>query len=298
LILVSLAAACMMTAGWAAIILAGGNGSTLRTAMKQKHNKASLENSLIILPFKDRMEQWRLYEQLSLPLGILHTKQIILNGAKWSFDDTKSLTAKFAGLGYLACLCCFWLSFIASEPVLLAIGIVIGIVLTIRPYMEAGSKVTKRRNQIILALPDMLSRLQLLIGAGENLQHAFIKVALSSQQIKNGSASTSEALMKEWRIAAGALHNGQSFSTVLERFNRNCAVQEVSIFTTVLLLNYKRGGEQLTLALRELSYTLWEKRKSVARMKGEEASSKLVFPLVGILLIMIVLIAAPAVMMM
>jgi tight adherence protein C len=84
----------------------------------------------------------------------------------------------------------------------------------------------------------------------------------------------------------------------MERFNRSCAVQEVSIFTTVLLLNYRRGGEHFVLALRELSYTLWEKRKAIARTRGEEASSKLVFPLVGILLVLMILVAAPAVLLM
>jgi len=283
--------------GW--LLLLGSSLPRIFSSIANKRDRAALENSLIIEPSKKLMERWRVFEQLSLPLSILHTQQMILEGAAWSYDDSKALTAKYAGAGYLACMCSAWLSFIAAEPVLLAIGLVIAIVLAIRPYADARSKVSKRRNQIILALPDMLSRLQLLVGAGENLQRAFIKLASSPQRsIHSARSSMSDALLKEWRLAAQALQNGQSFSAVLERFNRNCAVQEVSIFTTVLLLNYKRGGDQLVLALRELSYSLWERRKSIARMKGEEASSKLVFPLVGILLIMIVLIAAPAIMMM
>ncbi|MOA03965.1 hypothetical protein D3C78_1234970 [compost metagenome] len=113
-----------------------------------------------------------------------------------------------------------------------------------------------------------------------------------------GKEKMDHPLYKEWSAAVSSLHNGQSFSTVIERFNRRCAVQEVSVFTTVLLLNYRRGGEHFALALRELSYSLWEKRKAIARSRGEEASSKLVFPLVGILLVLMVLVAAPAVLLM
>ncbi|MGI2294710.1 type II secretion system F family protein [Paenibacillus sp. GXUN7292] len=297
MVLICLVAACSLLIGW--LILLGRSLPAIFRTYAKKLDQDALKKSLIVEPFKRLMERWRIFEQFSLPLGILHTQQMILEGADWSYDETKALTAKYAGAGYLACMCSVWLSVITAEALLLVIGLVLAVVLAIKPYIDAKSKVVKRKNQIILALPDMLSRLQLLVGAGENLQRAFIKIAFSSQRSAHSAqACTSEALVKEWRLAAQALQNGQSFSNALERFNRNCAVQEVSIFTTVLLLNYKRGGDQLVLALRELSYSLWERRKSIARMRGEEASSKLVFPLVGILLILIVLIAAPAIMIM
>lgn len=70
------------------------------------------------------------------------------------------------------------------------------------------------------------------------------------------------------------------------------------MFTTTVLLNYKRGGHDLTVALRNLSKDLWERRKAVSRILGEEASSKLVFPMALIFLIVIVIVAAPAMMMM
>lgn len=297
LVLICLVAACSLLIVW--IILLGRSLPVIFLTYAKKLDQDALKNSLVVDPFKRVMERWRVYEQFSLPLGILHMQQLILEGADWSYDNTKALTAKYAGAGYLACMCSIWLSVIAAEPILLIIGLMLAVVLAIKPYIDAKSKVAKRKYQIILTLPDMLSRLQLLVGAGENLQRAFIKIAFSSQRSSHSAeVCASEALVKEWRLAAQALQNGQSFSDALERFNRNCAVQEVSIFTTVLLLNYKRGGDQLVLALRELSYSLWERRKSIARMKGEEASSKLVFPLVGILFIMIVLIAAPAIMIM
>lgn len=70
------------------------------------------------------------------------------------------------------------------------------------------------------------------------------------------------------------------------------------MFTTTLLLNHKRGGEELVLSLRELSVILWDKRKALARTLGEEASSKLVFPMVLIFFIVMVIVASPALMMM
>lgn len=288
--IVSLLAGGLLLIGW--LLLLGLNNLKLLYKMK---DWSEAQSRLIITPFKAILEKSQLYDQLSLPIGVLHAQQTILVGTKWSYERTKLLLAQFTGYGYLVCMGSCFMGYVAEEALLSLIGVIVAIVLVLRPFLHAKAQVNKRKYQMILALPDLLSRLQLLVGAGENVQRAFVKIAASNQKQDKG---VNDALQQEWWTAAYTIENGQSFSTVLERFNRNCSVQEVSIFTTVLLLNYKRGGDQLVLALRELSYTLWERRKNIARMKGEEASSKLIFPLVGILLVMIVIIAAPAIMMM
>ncbi|GAF08207.1 type II/IV secretion system protein TadC [Paenibacillus pini JCM 16418] len=52
------------------------------------------------------------------------------------------------------------------------------------------------------------------------------------------------------------------------------------------------------MALTDLSRVLWEKRKSITRTRGEQASSKLVFPMVVIFLVVVVLVGTPAFLMM
>lgn len=250
-----------------------------------------LKQLSLIAPFLRVLERYKLFDTLHLPMGSYHMRLLLLMDNAWTIEKTKAQAAASLGTGYAALTGCAWLSLLGQEPILLAMGAVFGIVLTIRPFAEAGRKVEQRKQQMIIELPDMLSKLMLLVGAGETVQQALARCL-------EGKAAELHPLYKEWGDAVSMLRNGQSFSTAMERFNRRCAVQEVSVFTTVLLLNYRRGGEHFVLALRELSYTLWEKRKAIARSRGEEASSKLVFPLVGILLVLMVLVAAPAVLLM
>ncbi|MNJ65984.1 hypothetical protein D3C77_620270 [compost metagenome] len=91
---------------------------------------------------------------------------------------------------------------------------------------------------------------------------------------------------------------GYSFQQALEGFSKRCGIQEVSAFTTAVLLNYRRGGSDFVLSLRDLSHTLWEKRKAVGKTLGEQASSKLVFPMVLLFLIIVILVGTPAFMIM
>lgn len=287
--------AVVLTVTW--LFLAGGGAllAIWKQLMSNKKANDTARKQLVRLslidPFRRVLERFHLFDTLHLPIGNYHMKLLLLKDNNWSLELTKEEATTALGTGYAALTACAWLSFLGQEPLLIVIGVVFGIVLTIRPFVEAGRRVEQRKQLMIMELPVMLSKLMLLVGAGETVQQALGKCLEGKESIKH-------PLYKEWSETVSMLRNGQAFSTVMERFNRRCAVQEVSIFTTVLLLNYRRGGEHFILALRELSYTLWEKRKAIARSRGEEASSKLVFPLVGILLVLMILVASPAVLLM
>jgi tight adherence protein C len=94
------------------------------------------------------------------------------------------------------------------------------------------------------------------------------------------------------------MKRGESLSHALEEMGRRCAVPEVKLFATTLLINARRGGEAFVPALRELTRQMWEKRKAIARMLGEQASSRLAFPLAIVFLLIMVLVGAPTIIMM
>jgi tight adherence protein C len=220
----------------------------------------------------------------------LHGKLFILTGGAWTVEATRQYAAFVIGCGYSAALAGAWLAVLSGERLLLAIGALLAAVIPAAKWRDAGSRVHRRKQDIVLALPELLDKLMLLIGAGETVQRALARCA-------ERRSAAEDPLLRELRRAVEEVRNGDSFAAAMEAFSRRCAVQEVSVFTTTLLLNYRRGGDRLALSLKELSYTLWEKRKVVARTRGEEASSKLVFPLVMVFLILMVLVASPAVLM-
>ncbi|RAP77062.1 type II secretion system protein [Paenibacillus montanisoli] len=225
-------------------------------------------------------------------LASLHGRLFLLNGRSWTVEDTARFVALTVGTGYLAACAGAWLSVLSDEQALLYIGLLLGFILPAAKWRDTAAKVERRKQDILLLLPEVISKLMLLLGAGETVQRALVR---ASERKDEKAASP---LMVELRKANEAVRNGESFAAALETVSRRCAVQEVSLFTTTLLLNYRRGGDQLVLSLKELSYSLWEKRKSVARARGEEASSKLVFPLVGLFIVLMALVASPAILMM
>lgn len=170
-------------------------------------------------------------------------------------------------------------------------GLALGAALPFALYKDLNTKVQRRDQDILMELPELLNRIVLLVGAGETVQRAIVH-CVASQGERN------HPLYNELRKTVGDWNNGYSFQQSFEQFSRRCGVQEVTIFTTTVLLNFRRGGGDFVLALRDLSHVLWEKRKAVSRAKGEQASSKLVFPMVLIFFSIVVMIGAPAFMMM
>lgn len=172
------------------------------------------------------------------------------------------------------------------------IGAVLAVLLPIALIKDLHSKVKRREQQIILELPELLNKIILLVGAGSTVQQA-IKQCLERKRDQE-----THPLYRELFQMQRECEGGYSFAQALEGFSKRCGIQEVSAFTTAVLLNYRRGGSDFVLALRDLSHTLWEKRKAVSKTLGEQASSKLVFPMVLLFLIIVILVGTPAFMIM
>lgn len=282
----------ILAAVWVLLIMMDGRNGTRGSPSDSSRAEEEWKRRFMMQPFRLLIERSGLLDRFQPFVSGLHAKLLVLNGASWSVESTRQFISSIIGFGYAAMAGGAWISVLSGEDSLLWLAVLIGMIIPVAKWRDIRSKVERRRQDILLILPEVLSKLMLLLGAGETVQRALIRCTERSHD------SGTSPLSNELRKANEAIRNGESFGAAMEAFSRRCAVQEVSLFTTTLLLNYRRGGDRLVLSLKELSYTLWEKRKSVARSRGEEASSKLVFPLVGVFLILMVLVATPAILLM
>lgn len=168
------------------------------------------------------------------------------------------------------------------------LGAMLAVLLPFALVNDLYRKVQRREQEIIMELPELLGKIILLVGAGETVQQA-IRHCLQRKQ-----GQESHPLYRELFQMMRELESGYSFQQALEAFSKRCGIQEVSAFTTAILLNFRRGGNDFVLSLRDLSATLWDKRKAVSRTKGEQASSKLLFPMLLLFIVVLILVGTPA----
>jgi tight adherence protein C len=75
-----------------------------------------------------------------------------------------------------------------------------------------------------------------------------------------------------------------------------CNMPAVRRMTSVLVQNMNRGGTDVLLVLKEIGKELWNDRRATAKRMAEQAGTKLLFPMMLMLLAVIVIVAAPAIM--
>lgn len=235
---------------------------------------------------------FNLMSRLHTQVAEIQQKMISLYGMKEAKNQTIAFLARLISIIFFGIIFVLIIG-LAQDGDALTMA-VIGIMVIMFPLFmvqDLGTKVKKRRVSIIYELPEFLSKMVLLINAGETVQKAFIRCVKTKEQEQEKDKSP---LYNELHEAMVKVENNMPFSEVLNQLSKKCAVQEISMFTTTLLLNYRKGGDDLVRALSDLSVVLWEKRKAQAQIRGEEAASKMVAPLMIVFVIVMIIVGYPA----
>ncbi|GIQ68253.1 hypothetical protein DUZ99_04405 [Xylanibacillus composti] len=177
---------------------------------------------------------------------------------------------------------------------LLAIAAAVLALLPMLALKSLDQRIAHNRRALRIELPLVLSKLTLMLEAGETLRKALATCAQKDAADRQGRSLLRD-IMQE---AHHRMDNGASFTESMDWLARRCSVQEVSLFVHTLMLHQRRGGSELAYSLQTLAVKMWEERKLLARTLGEEASSKLLFPMLLIFVAVLLIVGAPAVMMM
>ena len=153
---------------------------------------------------------------------------------------------------------------------------------------ELEKRLKKRRLSISIDFPGFLNKMTLLVNAGLTVRKAWEKIAQESP----GDSD----FYKEVNAVIGEINAGKPELKAYEDFARRCRTAEVARFVTILLQNIRKGNEEMVSILRVLSNESWDTRKNIARKLGEEASTKMIVPLMLMFIAILIIVAAPAIM--
>ena len=133
-------------------------------------------------------------------------------------------------------------------------------------------------------MPQMLSKLTLLVNSGMIVREAWEKVALGGER----------ALYKEMQATVREMGNGVSDIEAYKNFADRCAIKEVRKFASMMVQNLQKGNAELAYFLREMSDEMWKEKQHLVKRKGEAANSKLLLPTLLIFIGVLVMIIVPA----
>ena len=147
----------------------------------------------------------------------------------------------------------------------------------------------KRYEALMMEYPGMVMKFTLLVQAGMTVRNAFVKMAADYKKKKDKKLAYEEIM-----TACCEMESGVSEAEVYRRFGERCGHVKYKTFATLLVQNLQKGSRHMGEMLEKESVEAWDDRKRKARVLGEAATTKLLFPMVLMLMVVMAIVMLPA----
>lgn len=148
---------------------------------------------------------------------------------------------------------------------------------------------------MMLEYPDVVSKLAILLSAGMTLQGAWKKIALLYEKRRKNSTFPKKTVYEEMLVACHEMESGMGEERVYVRFGERCKEAGYRKLANILSQNLRKGTKDIVKLLEQEAEQSFEKRKQEAKRYGEEAGTKLLFPMMLMLGMIMVILIIPAI---
>ena len=152
----------------------------------------------------------------------------------------------------------------------------------------------KRFLQMQKDYPDIVQKLILFLRAGLSIRMAVEKLAkdylVRKEEEQNVIRYAYEEIVKTWGEMEGGVYEKEAY----ERFGRRCGLAEYKALSVLLVQNLKKGNQSILELLEREAVCAGEERLRRARIQGEEASTKLLLPMILQLFVVLIILMVPA----
>lgn len=166
------------------------------------------------------------------------------------------------------------------------LGVMLSVFLVYKEREEKKKIWLKRQEELTRSYPAMVSKLNMLLGTGMTIRNAWERIVDSSK----GEGIVYE----EMNIALMEMRGGIPEGEAYERFGKRCELTVYMKLGALLSQNLRKGSKGISDILKVEAIQAFENRKSLAKQRGEEAGTKLLMPMMGMLAVVLIMVMVPA----
>lgn len=156
---------------------------------------------------------------------------------------------------------------------------------------EEKEKQRKEEQSLRRDYPEIVTKLTLLLGTGLNLHKAMERIAKDYQKQYDGNKRIAyEAIVK----ICLDMQTGISEKDAYEELGRLCRIPCYRTLSALLVQQLTKGSRGMNRMLEEEAQKAYEMRRQQAEILGEQASTKLLFPMILMLVIVFMILMVPA----
>lgn len=165
-------------------------------------------------------------------------------------------------------------------------GLVLAVLIVPLARLKMRDAGKKRDDTLRRQYPSFVNALWLLLGSGMTIQ-------MGIRQVISGMGND-VLLKRELEYALHQIENGSEEAWVYEQLGRRLQVPEYYQLMQHLSQHIRMGTKDLRNLMETEAQTALKKRREFAKKQGEEASTKLLFPMVVLLAVVMLIIVYPA----
>lgn len=170
----------------------------------------------------------------------------------------------------------------------------LGFLLVPLKRQKEQERLEKQKLEMQRDYPDIVSKLLLFLHAGLTIRASLEKIADDYQKNHRQQNLPKRPAYEALLETCHELQGGMSQPKAYENFGNRCCSPEYKILSVLLIQNLKKGNQNTLVLLEKEAADALENRKRKARILGEEAQTKLLFPMLLQLVIVLTLLMLPA----
>lgn len=178
-----------------------------------------------------------------------------------------------------------------NSAAILVLGIIAAACIWSGARVKIRNMEKDRESSLMLEYPGLVDKLVLYLGAGVTVRGAFARIAGASGSEGTGSPLERELIYTLNEIDAG-VPEGEAYYNMGHRINIPVYMKLMSLLSQ----NIKKGTKDIVLMMSGEEQAALQMRRELARRKGEEAGTRLLFPMIILLGVVMVIVVLPAVM--
>lgn len=162
--------------------------------------------------------------------------------------------------------------------IIITVSIFVIILVPVLIDSRMKEKIKQREQELRIDYPEFVEKFVLLISAGLNCKGAWYRIADEyTRKCKNGNKK--RYLYEEILLTKRQLENGMNEAKAYELFGRRTGILKYMKFSTMLVQNLKKGSSELLKILEYEAADVLKERRENAKILGEQAGTKLLMPM-------------------
>lgn len=153
----------------------------------------------------------------------------------------------------------------------------------------------KLEQEMELDYSEIVSKMAILMGSGMSIKQAWNKISARYLDERNKNRQEKRAIYEYMVLTMREISDGENELKAYQNFGERTGLSSYHRFARILVSSLQKGNREICETLEHEAQEAFENRRMYARKLGEEASTKMLVPLLLMMVIVIAIVIAPAI---